>query len=228
MRREQRLQAILDHLQRHRVATAEALAEALGVSVRTVYRDIQALGEQGVAVEGEPGVGFALSGRVRLPPLMFSREELEALWLGTRMVSSWTDEALGAAARTAMERIRAVIPPHLERHLDESALFVPQLWFHEERRGPLAEVRRALEERRKLRLSYVRRDGQPSTRVVWPMALSFWGGTWLLSCWCELRRDFRSFRLDRIEQLTVTRERFREEPGRRLEDLWRALEHQGA
>lgn len=227
--RQKRLQRIVEYLQTHRVATAELLSAWLGVSARTIYRDIQALVEQGVPVEGEPGVGYALSQRYRLPPMMFSRQELEALWLGTRIVAAWGDEALGQAARAAMERIRAVIPPEMDRSLEETALFAPDFKdYNAARRGPLATVRRAMEERRKLRLSYTRRDGQASTRLVRPLALSFWGGMWMLSAWCELRQDFRSFRLDRIERVTVTRYRFRVEPGRGVDDLWAALERQQA
>ncbi len=224
MRRADRLTMILDVLQERRVMTAQELSTHLGVSKRTIYRDIQTLSEQGISIEGEAGVGYALSGHVRLPPLMFSREELEALWLGTRIVSEWSDEGLGQAAQGAMARIRAVIPPHMERHLEESSLLVPPVGATRRNHGPMPEIRRALDEKRKLRLSYTRYDGQKSTRVVRPLALSFWNRGWLLSAWCEKRKGFRSFRMDRIEQFTVMRMRFRDEPGKSLSEFYAGMQ----
>jgi len=219
MRRADRLFQIVLHLRRRRVATARDLAAALEVSERTIYRDVQDLSACGLPIEGAAGVGYRLRRGFDLPPLMFDREELQALRLGARMVRAWADPGLSEAAGNALRKIEAVLPPGLED--PGEALFAPNL-----RPYPVHLVgllRRAVTERRKARFGYSREDGGSSLRTVWPLGLSYWGAVWTLVAWCELRNDHRNFRLDRMEALEVLDETFVPEPGQTLEDFLRKV-----
>jgi predicted DNA-binding transcriptional regulator YafY len=216
MRRADRLFQIIQLLRRRTVVTAAVLAQELEVSQRTVYRDIRDLTLSGVPIEGEAGVGYTLRRGFDLPPLMFTESEIEAMVLGARIVTSWGDPALGKAAHEALARVEAVLPDRLRARLIDAPLYAPG--FHVPTRvlDQLAEVRQAVDARRKLRLDYTRADGERSDRVIRPVGLFFWGSTWSVAGWCELRRDFRDFRLDRIQALDVLTETFVPEPGRDL------------
>ena len=217
MRRADRLFQIIQLLRRRTVVTAAVLAEELEVSQRTVYRDIRDLTLSGVPIEGEAGVGYTLRRGFDLPPLMFTESEIEAMVLGARIVTSWGDPALGKAAHEALARVEAVLPDRLRARLIDAPLYAPG--FHVPTRvlDQLAEVRQAVDARRKLRLDYRRADGERSDRVIRPVGLFFWGSTWSVAGWCELRQDFRDFRLDRIQGLDILTETFAREPGRDLQ-----------
>lgn len=217
MRRADRLFQIIQLLRRRTVVTAATLAEQLEVSQRTVYRDIRDLTLSGVPIEGEAGVGYTLRRGFDLPPLMFTESEIEAMVLGARIVTSWGDPALGKAAHEALARVEAVLPDRLRARLIDAPLYAPG--FHVPTRvlDQLAEVRQAVDARRKLRLDYRRADGERSDRVIRPVGLFFWGSTWSVAGWCELRQDFRDFRLDRIQGLEVLMDTFAPEPGRDLQ-----------
>lgn len=201
MRRADRLFQIVLLLDRGRAVTARELADALQVSERTVYRDIADLSRSGVPISGEAGVGYLMRPGYRLPPLMFDPDELAALALGSRMVQSWADPALGRAAERALLRIESVLPKALRHDPARDALLVPGFHVPAAMRTPMTELREAIAAHRKLRLAYTRADGAASERIVHPVGLVFWGETWTLGAWCELRGDFRSFRLDRIAAL---------------------------
>jgi predicted DNA-binding transcriptional regulator YafY len=194
------------------VSTARRLAGLLEVSERTVYRDVRDLQLSGIPIEGEAGVGYALRRGADVPPLMFTRDELEALVVGARMVEAWTGRSISAAARQALVKIEAVLPDELKQRTDRSRIFAPPL----ERHAPVAQTLDALHAaigaRQVVELDYAREDGQPSQRAVRPLCLAFWGGTWTLGGWCELRRDFRNFRLDRIAAFRALERRFQETP----------------
>lgn len=217
MRRADRLFQLLLELRRARVVTAKRLAERLEVSERTVYRDVADLSASGVPIAGEAGVGYQLRG-FELPPLMFDREEVEALVLGARAAEAWGDGELGRAARSAVAKIEAVLPRGKERLVEETRLFVPTRGEPPGEKIPLAELRRAIRERRRVRLDYRDVEGRASDRTVRPLALAFYPPAWLLVGWCELRVGFRNFRLDRMIVCELSEERFVDEPGRRLED----------
>jgi predicted DNA-binding transcriptional regulator YafY len=215
MRRADRLFQIVLYLRRRRVATARDLAQALEVSERTIYRDVQELSACGLPIEGAAGVGYRVRRGFDLPPLMFDREELQALRLGARMVRSWADPDLSQAAANALRKIEAVLPPEME-DLGE-ALYAPNL-----RPYPVHLVgllRRAVTEHRKARFDYAKEDGTASSRTVWPLGLFYWGAVWTLVAWCELRDDFRHFRLDRIAEPEVTEDTFVLQPGQTLDDF---------
>lgn len=204
---------------------AEDLAARLGVSVRTLYRDVVALRAMGLSVEGEPGVGLRLASEGELPPIPLSRDELEALALGARMVAAWGDPALADAARSALARVEAVLPAPLREVLLGVPLYARD--FSElGQPAALGLARQAAVEHRRLRFDYARGDGEPSTRTIWPLALHFWGQRWTLAGWCELREDFRAFRVDRIRAPEVL-DPFPDQDGRRFEDFLASVRRDG-
>lgn len=197
MRRADRLFQIVLCLRRRRAVTAEQMAEELEVSARTIYRDIRDLMASGVPIDGEAGVGYRLRPGFDLPPLMFNADELQALRLGAEIVRGWADPDLARAARTALERIEAVLPEKLRR-TGPQPFFVPDFFIPAGTKNFLAELRGATQAKQQVRIGYVRADGEESTRQVEPVGLFFWGNRWTLGAWCGLRGAFRTFRLDRI------------------------------
>ncbi len=184
----------------------------MGVSLRTLYRDIASLQAQGATIEGEPGVGYVLRPGFMLPPLMFTPEEIEALVLGSRWVAERADGRLKEAALSAVARIGAVLPPDLKDEMDSSSLYiVPGAPFPTDTVDP-ALLRKAIRTERRLTLCYRDEAGAASERVVWPFALAFFDRVRLLLAWCELRQDFRSFRTDRIVEAQMRQDRY---PARR-------------
>ncbi|TQV72678.1 YafY family transcriptional regulator [Exilibacterium tricleocarpae] len=209
MRRADRLFQILNLLRNRRtVITAQQLAGCLEVSERTIYRDIQALSLSGVPVEGEAGVGYRLQRHFDLPPLMFEGHEVESLLLGARMVQAWSDRQLAAAATSAMHKILAVVPDHLRHSDDELPLVVPDFHIDPEHLAFSEEIRAAIRQRQVLSIGYQRIDGEQSQRAIEPLGLFFWGLTWTVLAWCQLRQGYRTFRLDRILSLIDTGQHF--------------------
>lgn len=219
MRRAERLFEIIQLMRRSGLIRARELAEALEVSERTVYRDIQAMIAQGVPIEGEAGVGYVLRDGFDLPPLMFNKVELEALILGARIVEGLGDTELSTSARDVIAKIEAVVPREVRAYMDNVPLLAPS----DQIRAPISfcasDLRAALRERRKVCFEYVDGIGEGSTRTVRPLSLAYFGAVWCLAAWCELREDFRVFRLDRMENFHVSDERFRHEPGRTLREF---------
>ena len=223
MRRADRLFQIVQILRRRRLTTARHLAETLEISERTVYRDVRDLIASGVPVEGEAGVGYRLRG-FELPPLMFSPEEIEALVLGARILQSWSDPSLARAASDALGKIEAVLPKDRSHLIQETPLFAPGDHFREEIQIDFSVLRRAIRECRRLRFRYADAGGAASERIVRPLGLAFYGPVWTLTAWCELRQDFRVFRLDRMRDLEVL-DAFPQEPGRTLRDFVALMEN---
>jgi predicted DNA-binding transcriptional regulator YafY len=219
MRRAQRLFDIIQHLRRRRLVRASELAEKLEVSERTIYRDIQDLVASGVPIAGEAGVGYVLKAGFDLPPLMFREQEIEALVLGARIVQSWADPELAAAAGDVIAKVEAVIPERLRSYMANTALLAPSHHYMEPISFDVAELRRALRSQLKVHFSYRNALAESSERTVRPLCLAYFGPVWLLSAWCELRQDFRTFRLDRIDGFAVEVDRFRPEPGKTLHDF---------
>jgi predicted DNA-binding transcriptional regulator YafY len=219
MRRADRLFEIIQHLRRRSTMRARDLAEVLEVSERTIYRDISDLMASGVPIEGEAGVGYVLKAGFDLPPLMFKEQEIEALVLGARIVESWADTELAEAATDAIAKIEAVIPERLRGYMANTALLAPSMHYMEPIRFDLGALRRAVRGQIKVHFGYSDVLAQPSERTVRPLSLAYFGPVWVLAAWCELREDFRTFRLDRIEDFSVTEARFRQEPGKSLHDF---------
>jgi len=184
------------------------LAEELGISIRTLYRDIASLQAQGASIEGEPGVGYILRPGFMLPPLMFSQTELEALMLGFRWVSKFADEPMMKAASDALAKIAAVLPESLKVELESNALLVGPRTFKDAETVDLKIARTAIRNEQKLRVAYVDASGSHSDRTIWPFALGYFQKVRILVGWCEEREDFRHFRTDRITALTNLEERY--------------------
>jgi predicted DNA-binding transcriptional regulator YafY len=199
MSRARRLLQLVQLLRRHRrPVTAEALAESLEISVRSLYRDIATLRAQGAPIEGEAGVGYVLRPGFVLPPLMFSADELEALVLGLRLAEEQGDQGLANAALDALAKLRAVLPPDLRDLVDTTALLAGPGADRPPERIDLGGVRRAIRAQRKARIRYADAEGRETERTIWPLALAFLARVRLLVAWCERRGDFRTFRVDRV------------------------------
>ncbi len=202
MSRSQRLFDLLQLLRRHRRPVSGAvLAEALGVSVRTVYRDITSLQALGAEIQGEAGIGYVLKPGFLLPPLMFSDTEIEALALGLKWVGRRTDDDLARAAQDVLAKVSAILPDDLRARLEDDALVVAPGWHRAE--PDLSVLRRVLKDERKLKIGYADDKGNRTERIVWPVTLGFFQTVRVLVAWCELRGDFRHFRTDRIQGLNV-------------------------
>lgn len=222
MRRADRLFRIVQFLRSRRLTTAVWLAEQLEVSTRTIYRDIADLCLSGVPIEGEAGVGYALRQKIDLPPLMFERSEAAAVELGLRFVSAYAGPPLSSAAVSAMAKVRAVLPRHAAPESEPVALYVPR-----KAAGPVAalgQMFEAIDARRKIRIRYADETGRKTERVIWPLAAFFWGAAWTVLAWCELREDFRSFRLERLAEFETLPGHYPDTSGRRLSDYFRWME----
>ncbi len=220
MRRADRLFQVIQLLRRRNVATAAWLAQELEVSERTVYRDVRDLMLSGVPIEGEAGVGYILRRGFDLPPLMFTEPEIEAMVLGARVVTSWGDAGLAKAAGEALARVESVLPDRLRARLTGTPLFAPGFHVPPATVDALAKLRAAIDQRRKVHIAYTSAAGEETERTIRPLGLFFWGYGWSAAAWCELRVDFRSFRLDRMRELQVLDQRFQDESGRTIDNYF--------
>ena len=203
MRRADRLFQLVRLLRTRGFSTGQQLAESLGVSKRTVYRDIRDLERSGVPIRGEAGVGYRLERGFEMPPLTFSEAEIEALVLGARIVGAWGDLELASSSESALQRLESVLPEPLRRVVEATPLFAPDFGRRRSMVERLPLIRQAIGDRRRLRFDYVRADGAESARTVRPFALYFWGSKWTLGGWCETRNDYRSFRPDRMSRVEM-------------------------
>jgi predicted DNA-binding transcriptional regulator YafY len=223
MRRADRLFQIVQHLRARRLTTAAQLADWLSVSERTIYRDIRDLSLTGVPVEGEAGVGYRLSKDFEVPPIMFTLDEVEALATGARMVQAWGGPVLAASAQSALTKIALALPASRRGDVEETRLFAPRFHLDTGLKAQvglqLETIRQAIQKRKKIDVQYKDAHERASQRRIWPMGLYFWGATWTVIGWCETRKNFRNFRVDRISEVITTDEAFREEAGRSLADF---------
>lgn len=223
MRRADRLFRLIDRLRPGKLTTARALAQAMEVSERTIYRDIAHLQASGVPIEGEAGVGYMMRDGYDLPPLMFTEAEIIALSVGARMVQTWGGTAMAAGADTALAKITAVLPDQTRLRAERlriEALSVRPL--DARTRATIDVVEAAIQAPDRLALDYRDDSGAQTERIVRPLGLWFWGNVWTLVAWCELRDDFRMFRLDRILGARALG-RYRPLPGQTL-DAFHATE----
>ena len=224
MRRADRLFQIVQLIRGRRLSTAAFLAERLEVSQRTIYRDVADLQHQGVPIEGEAGVGYRLGAGFELPPLMFSQGEANALVAAARLAQAWLDPGLAREVEGALGKILSVLPPAARLAAEAQALYAPWWGSTPAPRPPLQALREAVQSCHVVEIDYADVQGRPSLRRLRPLGCFYWGKVWTLSAWCELRNDFRGFRIDRIAAFTVLPERFRQEPGKTLADLLRKVE----
>ncbi|EMI52696.1 helix-turn-helix transcriptional regulator [Rhodopirellula sallentina] len=220
MRRADRLFRIVEYLKARREAvTAKELGEELEVGVRTIYRDIADLRASGVPLSGEAGVGYLLSSDYVVRPLLFDGEELDALALGAQMVQSWADPAMAQAARRALDRITAVLPDSLGDNIRQTTAYSYPSPGKPALQIDFTSLRRAIRTRHVVEFCYIDRPGSETTRRVRPLSLIFLAPNWLVAAWCELRQDFRHFRLDRMQDMKVLDQGFENETGKTLDDM---------
>ncbi len=214
MRRAERLFRLVSELRSRSISRAEDLAATFEISVRTVYRDIAHLQASGLPIEGEAGVGYLLRPGFDLPAMTFTFEQLDALAIGLSFVEVAGDKSLSEAAREVRAKLQSSLPDPEQRKLEKAPLFASR----RQGRAPptLAIVRRAIREKRVLRLRYGAGDGEHSERRVRPLAIWAFTDGWLFVGWCELREDFRAFRLDRISALEDTGERYADDAEKSL------------
>lgn len=224
MRRADRLFLIVQYLRSRRLTTASWLAEKLEVSLRTVYRDVADLIGSGVPIEGEAGVGYALRESLDLPPLHFTREELLAIDVGLRFAQAYTSQPLSKAGASAMAKIRSTLSAAKIDEIDRHHVYVPLR--SDSRQQTLDQLLAGVHGQRKIRLCYRDEAERKTERIIWPLGLFFWGRAWTCLGWCELRWDFRNFRLDRMEELTLLEDAFPNAEGQRLEDYLAELAKQ--
>ena len=219
MRRAERLFEIVQSLRGGRLLTAQALADRLEVSKRTIYRDLAHLQACGVPIDGEAGVGYLLASDYHVPPLSFTADEITSLVLGARMVKTWASEDLAKAADEALIKIDAVIPEGMRSLINDTQLYALSFNVGDRERALLDRLRKASRKRHFIELDYLSLEGDRSTRQLRPLGLYFWGRVWTLLAWCELRQDFRSFRVDQIQDLRESEKRFSTEAGKELKDF---------
>jgi len=206
MNRIDRLFGITTLLQAKKYTSAEKLAEQFGISVRTVYRDIKALGEQGIPVGFEPHKGYFLVQGYFLPPISFTSEEANALVLLETMAATLADDSIQAHCTAALTKVKAAMR---ERERERLAQFTSRIKMHipEYFRGPadyLATLQSALAERQVVEVEYCDKSGRSSQRYVEPIGLAFYNFAWHLVGWCQLRQAYRDFKVARIQRLTAT------------------------
>ena len=224
MRRADRLFLVIQALRGRRAVPARKVADLLGVSLRTVYRDVADLQGQGVPIDGEAGVGYRLAGGFDLPPLMFTTLEAQALVAAVRLAQSRLDPALALAAEDALAKIVGVLPPAARAAAESLPLFAAPWARDRESAERLGLLRDAASARRRIRFDYADAQGAATSRTARPLGCYHWESVWTLAAWCEHRDAFRSFRVDRMRGLDVLDDVFRDEPGRTLPDFLRHVQ----
>ncbi|MNJ29577.1 putative transcription repressor NiaR [compost metagenome] len=210
MARAERLLTLLQILRTYRhPVTGQRLAQELSVSLRTLYRDIATLQAQGADIRGEPGMGYILRPGFVLPPLMFTEQELDALMLGMRWVAKQADTTLAQAALDVLAKAEAVLPPAAADKLFKTALFAASSKSRSAYEFDAKRLRDAIRQEKKIRLVYVSEKAVETERTVWPLGIGYFENVEILAAWCESRRDFRHFILDRIQSLVLLNDGFK-------------------
>ena len=213
MRRADRLFQIIQILRRARgPVTAEAIAEELETSKRSVYRDVATLIGQRVPIRGEAGMGYVLESGFDLPPLMLTADEIEAAVLGAQFVVGRADPTLAKAAQDLIAKIAAAVPERLRPIVLESSIGGPSERNYPPDAIDMARLRAHIRGGRKIALKYRDEKGSETARNVWPVTIGYLDTVRMLAAWCELRRDFRHFRTDRIVDANFLEDRYPERP----------------
>ena len=209
MQRSVRLLQLLQEIRLHEPpVTAELLAESMGVSERTIYRDIESLREAGAVIDGTAGYGYSLTEDPALPPQIFTHEEIEALVLGLKEVQAIADPALSKAAAQAMAKLHGSLPPRLQNHLKHAVLHVKRFSTPAKLSVDPAVIRKAAWQELALDMDYTDVKDRQSSRRVYPLSIVYMDNSLVLISYCCLRQATRVFRLDRIDKLKVSDESF--------------------
>ncbi len=220
MRRADRLFRLVTLMQRRKgPITSKSISDELEVSVRTVYRDIADLIGSGVPIIGEAGIGYQMGSDFSLPPLMLTDEEVEAAVFGLAVAEEWGDDDLKIAAKSLRDKINASLPDRLREILAETRIVAPS-----DNRSPVigikqSDIRRCIRARTVIEIIYTDTNGASSDRCVWPLGLVFFNTIWMLGCWCESRKAYRFFRLDRIVSMNILTRRFPLREDRKFENM---------
>lgn len=211
MNRIDRLAAILIHLQTKRIVKAEEIADRFEISLRTVYRDVKALMEAGVPIGSEAGTGYFIVDGYHLPPVMFTQEEASAMLLAGKLVEKMTDQSVLRAFESALMKIKSVLNDREKDHLEELQSSVMVHLSTRDQTPPdfpdrfLTELQRSVVQKEMVEIDYYANyNEQLTTRTVEPIGLFYYGASWHLIAWCQLRSDYRDFRADRIKELRQT------------------------
>lgn len=188
---------------------AQALSQELDVSLRTIYRDIDSLRRSGALIDGEAGYGYTLQEDPALPPMMFSRDEMEALVLGLREVVQVADPVLARAAENALSKLKASLPARMRAEFEHAVLYAKRFYCRPEISIDIEVLRHATRNEQVIEIDYTDAEENRTLRHIQPLAIVFFDRSLVVMAWCELRADYRSFRIDRIIDLTVTDRSFR-------------------
>lgn len=224
--RTTRLFSILDELRSRRLpVSAEVLAELLNVSVRTIYRDMVTLQTMGAPVRGESGLGFQIEDGTFLPPLHFAPDELDAILIGMRMVQSHADTKLADAASRALNKIGAVLPDHYDHLFLDSPLLVHSPASNKQplQGDILSELCEVIRDKERIEINYVDGNGGKTNRYVRPLGVVCFDSVWLFIAWCDLKCDFRNFRVNRVRSISRTGEIFKDKQGEGFKDYIRSF-----
>ncbi len=214
MNRIDRLTAILTHLQSKRLVKAQEIADRFEVSLRTVYRDIRALEEGGIPIIGEAGQGYSLMEGYRLPPVMFSRQEALALLMAEKLIEKITDKDTAKQIQSAMFKVKAVLR-NQEKSLIDTMTEHIEIFQHnnslhvEGKDKSLQLLVNSLAERKVVRINYTTFETEISTcRSIEPVGVYYAYEQWYLIAWCRLRKAYRTFRVDRMQEMTTLDENY--------------------
>jgi len=205
MRKAEKLFQLTNLIRSKQPITAQQISEELSVSVRTVYRYIDDLSVSGIPVYGTAGIGYQLHENFELPPLNLTEKELDALLLGIKMVSTWTGDGLSDSARSLANKIESVVPKTV-REAYSPIIDAPDLAIRDTERAIWQQCYEAIKNQSLLGICYQAADANQTKRNICPLGLFYWGGKWTLASWCTLRKGYRDFRLDRIDELNVKEE----------------------
>jgi predicted DNA-binding transcriptional regulator YafY len=232
MSRINRLSAILIQLQSKRIVKAQEIAERFEISLRTVYRDVRSLEQAGVPVVGEAGVGYWLMDGYRLPPVMFTKEEATAFLMAEKLITKLTDNTTDQHFKSAMYKVKAVLKTTEKDFLEDIEKRIeiighPSVVHSKLQHDILQVVLRSISEKRVLNLQYFsRNEEQSSERYIEPIGICYISNHWHLIAFCQLRNDYRDFRIDRIVELLPTHKLFRGNTHPSLQNYLKQIETQ--
>lgn len=204
---------------------AQDLGHELGVSLRTIYRDIESLRRSGALIDGAAGYGYTLQEDPALPPMMFSRDEMEALVLGLREVVQVADPVLAKAAENALSKLKASLPERMRSEFEHAVLYARRFYTRPDIHIDIAALREATRNEYVIEIDYVDAERRSTHRTIQPLALVFFDRSLVVLAYCEMRRDYRSFRIDRIEKMTQLERSFRPRRVSMLREYLDRLEH---
>ncbi|WP_026317747.1 helix-turn-helix transcriptional regulator [Algicola sagamiensis] len=208
MSRSQRLFDLLQLLRCHKYPVpAESLAQSLNVSTRTIYRDIATLQAQGAEIEGATGLGYIMKPTFTLPPLTLTTAELEVLVLGANWMAKQAEGRFSDAAQNAIAKISAVLPEYHNIKHQEQVMHIPSILEVPEC-PHLSEITQSIQSQHKAKITYLDKKDQHTTRIIWPILIGLFQQCYVLTAWCENRNAFRHFRLDRIQQYSLTHQKY--------------------